>query len=354
MEACRQAQEYNNLLDHYMPQRPTTHKDLHRAVIGSVLTLAYLLVIQDVGAQNASRAASAELSTKSAPAKLVKNEPAKPSAAGPAKAVVPAKLKPLSPPTAAIAVPEVKSPLTKGGKLREIPLSSLDGDKILSTPKAVKEAKPDGNSAAKTKGTADRQTEAAPAKKAGGEPDKITAPTKKKDDTPAKKTATVKSKRSTAPVPRLNNGLVPPPPPIVPIGMDVLGMYAQPVDYLSLKDLEARKKELSVRFNELDSIVSDGQRQIKERKERAELFESLYQEGVVSRKELEVAKREAGEIDRDFKFKQDELDSVKISMKAVNNRLAVLKKMEAKMHPGKQKQKKAVAAGKVKSTESKR
>ncbi len=55
-----------------------------------------------------------------------------------------------------------------------------------------------------------------------------------------------------------------------------------------------------MRFNELDSIVSDGQRQIKERKERAELFESLYQEGVVSRKELEVAKREAGEIDRDF------------------------------------------------------
>ncbi len=105
-----------------------------------------------------------------------------------------------------------------------------------------------------------------------------------------------------------------------------------------------------MRFNELDSVVSDGQRQIKERKERAELFESLYQEGVVSRKELEIAKREAGDIDRDFKFKQDELDSVKVSMKAVNNRLAVLKKMEAKMNPGKQKTKKSVAASKAKST----
>ena len=117
--------------------------------------------------------------------------------------------------------------------------------------------------------------------------------------------------------------------------MDALGMYGQPVDYLSIKELEGRKKELAARFNELDSIVGDGIRRIRERKEHAELFESLYQEGVVSRKELEAAKREAGDIDRDLKFKQDELESVKISMKAVNNRLAVLKKAEEKLNASK-------------------
>ncbi len=323
-----------------MPQRPTTHKDLHRAAIGSAFSLVYLLAMPGVWAQNAPHAASAGLSTKTEQARLVKNEQTKPAATSPAKVVIPAKtisltqsapstkstapvktviapLKPLGSPAAVIAVPDAKSPTAKGGKLREIPLSTLDGDKTLSTSKSVKvDPKPDGKSSAKTD--------------------------------------SVKPKRTTASARRLNNGLVPPPPPIMPIGMDVLGMYAQPVDYLSMKDLEARKKELSVRFNELESIVSDGQRQIKERKERAELFESLYQEGVVSRKELEVAKREAGEIDRDFKFKQDELDSVKVSMKAVNNRLAVLKKTEAKMNPSKQKTKKAVVAGRIKSTEKRK
>jgi multidrug resistance efflux pump len=128
----------------------------------------------------------------------------------------------------------------------------------------------------------------------------------------------------------------------MPIGMDALGMYGAPVDYLSLKELEGRKKELTARFNELNSSVGDGERQIKERKDKAELFESLYQEGVVSRRELEAAKREAGEIDRDLKFKLDEFESVKISMKAVNNRLAMLKKQEEKMNSSK-KNSKAVA-----------
>lgn len=269
-----------------MPQRPTTHKDLHKPAIGLVFALVYLFQMQAAAAETPVQAVSASVAPKGGQSKLVKKEAV--------RAV-----------SAPVSVPEVKSPTARAGKLRDIPLSTLNGDKAPAKLEAKTDSKP-----------ADKNAN-------------------KKPDAEKKAEAQAKPKRASAAPARLNNGLVPPPPPIVPIGMDALGMYGQPVDYLSLKELEGRKKELTARFNELDSIVSDGVRQIRERKEHAAQFESLYEEGVVSRKELENAKREAVEIDRDLKFKQDELESVKISMKAVNNRLAVLKKAEEKLNASK-------------------
>lgn len=151
------------------------------------------------------------------------------------------------------------------------------------------------------------------------------------------KTATKEKKATTSPNrikrsnanPVLRNGLIPPPPPIMLSGPGYLGFpFAQPVDYLSLKELESRKKELSLRLAELESIAKESERQIAERKDRATLFQSLYAEGVVSRKELETATREAGDIDRDVKFRVDELDSTRQSLKAVTNRLDSLKKQD--------------------------
>lgn len=322
-----------------MPQRPTTHKDLHRAAMGLVFALVYLLEMQGAGAETAAQAASASAAPKSSKAKLVKKEPAKaaPIAASAAKSE-PAKavsipIKPIVSPSAKLPVPEIDAPHSKAGKLREIPQSTLNGEQ---TAPVKADMKPNMK--------LDAQQVSKPNVKQTGKPD--TKPVansdvkteKKPASAPEKKAASVKPKKTVS-TPRLNNGLVPPPPPVMPIGMDALGMYGAPVDYLSLKELEGRKKELTARFNELNSIVGDGERQIKERKDKAELFESLYQEGVVSRRELEAAKREAGEIDRDLKFKLDEFESVKISMKAVNNRLAMLKKQEEKLSPAKKKAK---------------
>ncbi len=80
-------------------------------------------------------------------------------------------LKPLGSPTTAIAVPEVKTPLTKAGKLREIPLSTLDGEKALAAPKTVKiegkpEAKLDNKPSSKTDSAQTKNAESAAAKKA--------------------------------------------------------------------------------------------------------------------------------------------------------------------------------------------
>lgn len=281
-----------------MPQRPTTHKDLHRAATGSVFSLVYALAILGAHAGNPLPVAAQN--------KLVKNETAK---------------------TPVVSAANATSH-GKEGKLRAIPQTTLEGDAAAAA-HTVKKSWASSVSTASKAETAQ--------KPANGQ--------KSEDKKPVSAVQAVKAKqakqvKAVVRQPKLNNGLVPPPPPIMPIGMDALGMFAQPVDYLSLKELEARKKELSARLNELTSNVGDGERQIRERKERAELFDSLYQEGVVSRKELEIAKREAGEIDRDLKFKEDELESVKSSMRAVNNRLYVLRKMDAKLNPAKPKEKK--------------
>ncbi len=312
-----------------MPQRPTTHKVLHRAAIGFVFALAFALVyIHSVQAQpteSAVQAASKMKGQKAEAAKLVKNEPAKPVTVPTAKAA-----HAQGPEKTAAPVTEAKSllPLEKAGKLRAIPLSTLNGEKT---------APPGPPEKAESKqAKAESSKESAKAGKTQSKESKEATDTKTKGPEKAAKKAKVASQtKQTFRIPRLNNGLVPPPPPIMPGGMDVLGMYGQPVDYLSMKELEGRKKELSARFNELDSTLKDSEKQIKDRQDRAQLFESLYQEGVVSRKELEVAKKEAGDIDRDLQFKQDEFDSVKGSMKAVNDRLAVLKKMEEKQNGGK-------------------
>lgn len=298
-----------------MPQRPTTHKVLHKAVIGSVFVCLCTLLVQSLPCawgQSSTAVPSPAASTRSGAPRLVKNDSVKSTAAA-----------------------SLASPVAKG-KLREIPLSTLEG----RPPEPVaKEAKP-----VSTPSSAPKKVESATQKNKATESKDVAKETAKVEDSAksagkaavkttvktVKTVTTTTSKKAAKPAARLNNGLVPPPPPIMPIGMDALGMYGAPVDYLSMKELEGRKKELTARFNELDSTVKDGERQINERKERANLFESLYQEGVVSRKELEVAKREAGDIDRDLKFKQDELESVKLSMKAVNNRLDALKKQESR------------------------
>ncbi len=156
----------------------------------------------------------------------------------------------------------------------------------------------------------------------------------KKAPSASKKSAVkpTRIKRSSEKI--LKNGLIPPPPPIMSGGAGFLGFpFAQPVDYLSLKELEGRKKELSLRLAELESMAKENERQVSERKERANLFKSLYAEGVVSRKELETATREAGDIDRDVRFRVEELESARQSMKAVTNRLDSLKKQERANKP---------------------
>ncbi len=151
-----------------MPRRPTTHKDLHRAAIGSVLSLVYLLAMPGVWSSKHSTGGVCWVIGEGRTGKACKNEPAKPNVVSSVKVAVPAKtvartqsepsskptapakaviapLKPLSSATTAGVVLDVKSPQPKAGKLREIPLSSLDVDKALSTSKSIKvEAKPDG------------------------------------------------------------------------------------------------------------------------------------------------------------------------------------------------------------------
>ena len=159
-----------------MPQRPTTHKDLHKAAIGWVFALVFLAGMQAAVAETPVRAASASIPVKSDSTKLVK----KGSSKGPDPSA---------------AVPAVKP---AAGKLREIPLSTLNGENT------------DAKSAQKPETKETKKVESKEAKKTD---EKVSG---------KKAVSPVKTKRATAITPRLNNGLVPPPPPVVPLGMDAL------------------------------------------------------------------------------------------------------------------------------------
>lgn len=93
--------------------------------------------------------------------------------------------------------------------------------------------------------------------------------------------------------------LVPPPPPTIPTYLNVspgsafdLGMGFS-VPALSLDDLKFQKKNVEKKLEAAKADEKDVKRMSDERQERADRFVSLFEEGVVSRKELETAKEEA-------------------------------------------------------------
>lgn len=97
-----------------------------------------------------------------------------------------------------------------------------------------------------------------------------------------------------------------------------------PVELMSRKDLEDRSKDLSERAAGLKADLEDRERQVEEKKERAVLFETLFKEGVVSRRELENAGKEASLMDKELKVNRDELKDLNKALTAIADRLKKL------------------------------
>ncbi|HEY9785777.1 MAG TPA: hypothetical protein V6D17_10275 [Candidatus Obscuribacterales bacterium] len=120
--------------------------------------------------------------------------------------------------------------------------------------------------------------------------------------------------------------LVPPPPPIVPSTIDLEMSYPVPYGFLAGKNLAEQKAELTKRLHLLKEEVDELEKQLSERKRRAEQFESLFQEGVVSKRELEAAAREAREAEKTLVLQKGELDGMKQSLQFLTDRLEASKK----------------------------
>ncbi|MDQ5968060.1 MAG: hypothetical protein QG625_4217 [Cyanobacteriota bacterium erpe_2018_sw_39hr_WHONDRS-SW48-000098_B_bin.30] len=109
---------------------------------------------------------------------------------------------------------------------------------------------------------------------------------------------TVKSK-----APRVGRagGFVPPPPPSTPsfladpAGLSLYYGAAMPLEFLSRENLKEKDKEIGLQLNDAKRELDNKKRSVDQRRERAVNFEALFQEGVISRRELENAQNEAND-----------------------------------------------------------
>jgi hypothetical protein len=94
--------------------------------------------------------------------------------------------------------------------------------------------------------------------------------------------------------------LVPPPPPTIPTYLNVpensafnLGGFGISIPAMSLDDLKFQQKNVEKKLESAKIDEKDQKRITDEKLERATRFVSLFEEGVVSRRELENAKEES-------------------------------------------------------------
>ena len=147
----------------------------------------------------------------------------------------------------------------------------------------------------------------------------------------SKDAVAVKHKSVTTPSHRM---LVPPPPPEMPfVGADerqslTAGM---PLDYLSKSDLERMKMRLETQVSKLNKEKSDHEFGLKDKQERLEQFESLYKEGVVSRRELESARREFADEQLTGSDLGDRFKDATLDLDRVKKQLSSLEKRQSKV-----------------------
>jgi hypothetical protein len=124
-------------------------------------------------------------------------------------------------------------------------------------------------------------------------------------------------------------GLIPPPPPAVPFGGQFLFMGGP--SFMSLNDVKKRREQLCAEVIEAKKSLEDTDKRLAERKDRSKLFETLYKEGVVSKRELEGAQdsvnQSSHELEQD-KLKlnglQQELDQIDAFLKQQKKSFSIL------------------------------
>jgi len=119
---------------------------------------------------------------------------------------------------------------------------------------------------------------------------------------------------------------VPPPPPVTPSFLVGPGMSDMPfsVEYMSKDDLNQKLKEITLDLDDANGQLKDKQNEIADTKDKAKRFVSLYEEGVVSRRELEVAEKEANEADKEIERVKLKVSSLEAQKKSVQNKLSEL------------------------------
>ncbi len=123
--------------------------------------------------------------------------------------------------------------------------------------------------------------------------------------------------------------LVPPPPPTQPSFLDWSNFsgFTAPFDLFNKIELKQRLAQIQKQIFNAQKNVEENTIQLTEAKDKAEHFDSLYTEGVVSRKELEAAKKSVSDKESSKLEAQGKLADLQIQEKAILRRLTPQKQV---------------------------
>jgi len=141
---------------------------------------------------------------------------------------------------------------------------------------------------------------------------------------------------------------VPPPPPTVPVTTPLTFMSGMPIELLSEQDLIRQRQQTDEQLRKARVAARQNEQWGGEKKERAELFVSLYKEGVVSRRELEGAQREASQAEIDLTDARLKMTDLERDMKKIDSRLKQLAESRVKAPPAQPSARKATKKAQAK------
>ena len=130
------------------------------------------------------------------------------------------------------------------------------------------------------------------------------------------------------------SALVPPPPPDTPT---LMGMPEGDFDslasleYMSLSAMKERHKQLNTQLLDAQQELKSRQGDAEEVKSKAKQFEALYSEGVISKHELEVAQKDANEVDSRIGRAKMRVEDLQSNINRLNDRLKDQERRVAKV-----------------------
>jgi len=127
-------------------------------------------------------------------------------------------------------------------------------------------------------------------------------------------------------------GLVPPPPPDTPSLMSgpYGALYLQqflPVETMSPEALKQHEKDLGNRLQTAKAELKDKEKNFSEKTERVKQFSSLFDEGVISRRELELSKEELKQGNSEIETAKNKVSDLQLAVTRVSDKLKALGKL---------------------------
>ncbi len=150
------------------------------------------------------------------------------------------------------------------------------------------------------------------------------APAQKKVPTKAK----VKAKRDVF------GPFVPPPPPNIPTFSSIGEMGSIDIDlsglsFLSESELKSRLASSELRLKNAQSRLKDQTSNVEESKKRAASFIELFEQGIVSKKELEGSSKDADQAVSDLEEAKGKVKDLELMVRAIKERMSVIQKRKA-------------------------